>query len=152
MQGARLTASCFADSGIDTTLLTDNMVAYAMSSGLIDVFTSAADTVCCDGTIANKVGSLQIAILAQHYGIPYYVTGKPDQGKETGKDIVVEMRDPSQVLNFMGLKTTVPGVKAIYPAFDVVPPHLISGIVTDRGVFVPEAIKNYFRDGNKNFY
>lgn len=152
MQGARLTASCFADSGIDTTLLTDNMIAYAMSSGLIDVFTSAADTVCCDGTIANKVGSLQIAILAQHYGIPYYVTGKPDQGKETGKDIVVEMRDPSQVLNFMDLKTTVPGVKAIYPAFDIVPPHLISGIVTDRGVFVPEAIKDYFRDGNTRFY
>ena len=62
------------------------------------------------------------------------------------------MRDPSQVLNFMDLKTTVPGVKAIYPAFDIVPPHLISGIVTDRGVFVPEAIKDYFRDGNTRFY
>lgn len=152
LQGARLTASCFADSGIDTTLLTDNMIAYAMSTGMIDVFTSAADTVCCDGTIANKVGSLQIAILAKHYGIPYYVTGRPDQGKETGKDIVVEMREPDQVLSFMGIKTTVPGVKAIYPAFDIVPAHLISGIVTDRGVYVPGAIGSYFQNGNQQFY
>lgn len=152
MQGARLTASCFADSGIDTTVLTDNMIASAMSAGLIDIFTSAADTICCDGTVANKVGSLQIGLLAKHYGIPYYVTGRPDSGKKTGNDIVLEMRDPAQVLRFMGMKTTVEGVKAIYPAFDIVPPHLISGIVTDKGVFVSHLIGDYFKDGSKRFY
>lgn len=152
MQGARLTASCFASSGIETTVLTDNMIAYAMESGLIDVFTSAADTVCTDGTIANKVGSLQIAILAKHYGIPYYVTGTPDRGKSSRKDIVIEMRDASQVLNYRGIKTTLDGVQAIYPAFDIVPPHLISGIVTDKGVFVPHALKDYFHGSVKQFY
>ncbi len=152
MQGARLTASCFASSGIETTVLTDNMIAYAMESGLIDVFTSAADTVCIDGAIANKVGSLQIAILAKYYGIPYYVTGTPDRGKASRKDIVIEMRDASQVLNYQGTKTTLDGVKAIYPAFDIVPPHLISGIVTDKGVFVPYALKDYFKGSVKQFY
>lgn len=152
MQGARLTASCFASSGIETTVLTDNMIAYAMDSGLIDVFTSAADTVCRDGCIANKVGSLQIAVLAKHYGIPYYVTGTPDRDKASRKDIVIEMRDASQVLNYRGLKTTLDGVKAIYPAFDIVPAHLISGVVTDKGVFVPYTLNDYFMGSVKQFY
>lgn len=152
MQGARLTASCFASAGIETTVLTDNMIAYAMDSGLIDVFTSAADTVCRDGYIANKVGSLQIALLAKHYGIPYYVTGTPDRDKLSHNDIVIEMRDTSQVLNYRGLKTTLDHVKAIYPAFDIVPPHLISGIVSDKGVYVPYAINDYFAGGVRQFY
>lgn len=152
MQGARLTASCFQSSGIETTVLTDNMIAYAMDSGLIDVFTSAADTVCRDGCIANKVGSLQIAVLAKHYGIPYYVTGTPDRDKVSRKDIVIEMRDASQVLNYRGLKTTLDGVKAVYPAFDIVPPHLISGVVTDKGVFVPYTLNDYFNGSVKQFY
>lgn len=152
MQGARLTASCFAQSGIDTTVLTDNMIAYAMDKGLIDVFTSAADAISMDGTIANKIGSLQMALLAKYYGIPYYVTGMPDRGKPSGRDIVVEMRDASQVLNYRGMRTAVEGVKAIYPAFDVVPPHLISGIVTDKGVFVPGAVSDYYKTESKAFY
>lgn len=152
MQGARLTASCFAQSGIDTTVLTDNMIAYAMDKGRIDLFTSAADTISMDGTIANKIGSLQIALLAKYYGIPYYVTGMPDKGKPSGCDIVVEMRDASQVLNYQGMQTAVEGVKAIYPAFDVVPPHLISGIVTDKGVFVPGAVADYYKTESSTFY
>lgn len=152
MQGARLTASCFASSGIDTTVLTDNMIAYAMDAGLIDVFTSAADTVCRDGHIANKVGSLQIAILAKHFGIPYYVTGTPDRDKKAKSDIVIEMRAPSQVLAYRGLKTTLPETKAIYPSFDIVPPHLISGVVTDKGVYVPYALNDYFEGEFKQFY
>ncbi|MDO4488198.1 MAG: s-methyl-5-thioribose-1-phosphate isomerase [Eubacteriales bacterium] len=152
MQGARLTASCFADAGIDTTLLTDNMIAYAMNEGLIDIFTSAADTICLDGTIANKVGSMQIAILADHFGIPYYVTGVPDKDKPSGSDIVIEMRDPKQCLEFMGIHHTLDTVKALYPAFDIVPPELITGIVTDRGVFKEGVIADYFKDSTEAFY
>lgn len=152
MQGARLTASCFAQSGIDTTVLTDNMIAYAMDKGRIDLFTSAADAISMDGTIANKIGSLQMALLAKYYGIPYYVTGMPDKGKPSGRDIVVEMRDASQVLNYRGMQTAVEGVKAIYPAFDVVPPHLISGIVTDKGIFVPGAVADYYKTESSTFY
>ena len=103
------------------------MVAYSMEREGIDLFTSAADTIARDGHIANKIGTFQMAILAKYFGIPYYVTGIPDQDKHGKDDIVIEMRDPAQVLSYRDIPNTVPEVKAIYPSFDVVPPHLISG-------------------------
>ncbi len=152
LQGARLTSSCFAQMGFDTTVITDNMVAYAMQHEGIDFFTSAADTIARDGHIANKIGTFQIAILAKHFGIPYFVTGIPDQDKTSKQDIVIEMRDPSQVLSYRGVSNTVPEVKAIYPSFDVVPPHLISGVVTDQGVYAPYVLNHYFDQQVKAFY
>lgn len=152
MQGARLTSSCFAEMGFDTTVLTDNMIAYAMQHEDISLFTSAADAIARDGHIANKVGTFQIAILAKYFGIPYYVTGIPDREKHTGDDIVIEMRDPEQVLRYRGIQNTLPQVKAIYPAFDVVPPHLISGAVTDKGIYVPYLLDRYFDGDEKPFY
>lgn len=152
LQGARLTSSCFAQMGFDTTVITDNMVAYSMERERIDVFTSAADSIARDGHIANKIGTFQIAILAKYFGIPYYVTGVPDKDKHTKDDIVIEMRDPSQVLSYRDIPNTVEGVKAIYPSFDVVPPHLISGVVTDKGVYVPYTLDHYFDSDVKVFY
>ena len=152
LQGARLTASCFAQMGFDTTVITDNMVAYAMEREGIDLFTSAADSIARDGHIANKIGTFQIAILAKYFGIPYFVTGIPDSDKMSGKDIVIEMRDPTQVLSYRGISNTVPEVKAIYPSFDVVPPHLISGVVTDQGVYAPYVLNHYFDQQVKAFY
>ena len=152
LQGARLTSSCFAQMGFDTTVITDNMVAYSMERGLIDVFSSAADTIARSGHIANKIGTFQIAILAKHFGVPYYVTGIPDQDKMGRDDIVIEMRDPSQVLRYRDIPNTLPEVKAIYPSFDVVPPHLISGVVTDKGVYVPHMLNTYFDTEAKQFY
>lgn len=152
LQGARLTSSCFAQMGFDTTVITDNMVAYAMEREGIDLFTSAADSIARDGYIANKIGTFQIAILAKYFGVPYYVTGIPDEGKMTKDDIVIEMRDPKQVLSYRGIPNTLPEVKAIYPSFDVVPPHLISGVVTDQGVFAPEDLNRYFTKQVKAFY
>ena len=152
LQGARLTSSCFAQMGFDTTVITDNMVAYSMEREHIDVFTSAADSIARDGHIANKIGTFQIAILAKYFGIPYYVTGVPDKDKHTTDDIVIEMRDPSQVLSYRDIPNTVEGVKAIYPSFDVVPPHLISGVVTDKGVYVPYTLDHYFDSDVKVFY
>lgn len=152
LQGARLTSGCFAQMGFDTTVITDNMVAYAMEREGIGLFTSAADTIARDGHIANKIGTFQIAILAKYFGIPYYVTGIPDQDKHSKDDIVIEMRDPQQVLSYRGIPNTVPEVKAIYPSFDVVPPHLISGVVTDKGVYVPYLLDHYFDSDVKKFY
>ena len=152
LQGARLTSSCFGEMGFDTTVVTDNMIAYSMQHEGIDLFTSAADSIARDGHIANKIGTFQIAILAKYFGIPYYVTGIPDRDKHTKDDIVIEMRDPSQVLSYRGIQNTVPEVKAIYPSFDVVPPHLISGAVTDKGVFVPYLLDRYFDSDYKAFY
>ena len=152
LQGARLTASCFAEAGFDTTVLTDNMVAYAMQHEGIDLFTSAADTIARDGHIANKVGTLQMAILAGYFHIPYYVTGIPDRDKMSEKDIVIEMRDPEEVLRYRGIPNCLPQVKAVYPAFDVVPPALISGVVTDRGLYAPSGLERYFEGEVREFY
>ena len=152
LQGARLTASCCKDMGFDTTIITDNMVAYAMENKNIGLFTSAADTIARDGHIANKIGTYQIAILAKYFKVPYYVTGIPDKDKMSVKDIIIEERDPKLVLEFQGVPHTLNGVKAIYPSFDITPPHLISGIVTDKRTYVPYEINNYFDTETKQFY
>lgn len=152
LQGARLTASCAADMGFDTTVITDNMVAYTMQHEHIDLFTSAADTIACDGHIANKIGTFQIALLAEHFGVPYYVTGIPDSDKKTISDIRIEQRDPAEALSFRGIRHTLPAVKAIYPAFDITPPNLIRGIVTDKGVYAPSELHAYFDAPQDRFY
>lgn len=152
LQGARLTASCFAEMGFDTTVVSDNMVAYTMQREGIDLFTSATDSIARDGYIANKVGTFQIAILADYFGIPYYVTGIPDRDKNSRDDIVIEMRDPSQVMTIHGIRHTLPQVKAIYPSFDIVPPELITGIVTDKGVFSSKNLGSYFDSDVREYY
>lgn len=152
LQGARLTSGCFAEMGFDTTVLTDNMIAWAMEKGMIDLFTSAADTMTLDGHIANKIGTFQIALLAKHFGLPYYVTGIPDRDKRTREDIVIEMRDPAQVLEYRGIRNCAPGVKALYPAFDITPPELVTGAVTDRGIFTPAGLYRYFDGVDRDFY
>lgn len=147
-QGARLTATCFAEMGFDTTILTDNMIAYAMKYEKINIFTSAADTITKKGYIANKVGTYQIAILAKEFAIPYYVTGIPDIDKYDENDINIEMRDSSLVLgNHTHIKS-----KAIYPSFDITPPHLISGIVTDLGIYSAFDLESYFKNELNRFY
>ena len=152
LQGARLTSSCFAEMGFDTTVVTDNMIAYSMQNECLSLFTSAADSIARDGYIANKIGTFQIAILAKYFGVPYYVTGIPDADKHSKDDIVIEMRDPGQVLCYRGIQNALPQVKAIYPSFDVVPPHLISGVVTDKGVYVPHILNDYFDSEVSKFY
>ena len=152
LQGAKLTASCGVDMGFDTTVISDNMVAYAMQQEPIRVFTSAADSIARDGHIANKVGTYQIAILAQHHEIPYFVTGIPDQDKHHVKDIVIEQRDPELVMRMHGIKHVAEGVKALYPSFDITPPSLISGVVTDKGVFSPYDLARYFDSPVQRFY
>lgn len=151
-QGARLTATVCRDMGFDVTVITDNMPAYVMQQEHIDLFTCAADAICLDGYVVNKVGTFQIAIAANYMGIPTFVTGAPDIGHATKDTVRIEQRDGEFVLQAMGVRTAAAGVKGYYPAFDVTPPHLISGIVTDRGVFSPFDLHRYFSDGGKGEY
>ncbi|MBR4074033.1 MAG: s-methyl-5-thioribose-1-phosphate isomerase, partial [Firmicutes bacterium] len=151
-QGARLTASVAKDMGFDVTLITDNMPAYAIQNEKIDVFTSAADVICQDGHVVNKVGTFQIAIVAKYMGIPYFVTGAPDLGHPTVESTHIEMRDPDFVLQAMGVRTAMEGVKGYYPSFDITPPHLVSGVVTDAGIFSPYDLRRYFEEGNGGEY
>ena len=151
-QGARLTATVCRDMGFDVTVITDNMPAFVMEREHVDLFTCAADAICLDGYVVNKVGTLQIAICANHFGIPTFVTGAPDIGHETKDTVKIEMRDPEFTLQAMGVRTAAQGVKGYYPAFDMTPPHLISGIVTDRGVFSPFDLHRYFAGGGAGEY
>ena len=142
-QGSRLTATVCRDMGFDVTVITDNMPAAVMKNEGVDIFTSAADVICCDGHVVNKVGTYQIAIAAKYHGIPYYVSGAPDQGHRAVDSVKIEMRDPSEVLQAMGTPTANQYVKGYYPAFDITPPELVTGVVTDQGVFSPYKLADY---------
>ena len=130
--------------GFDVTLITDNMPAFVMKNEGIDLFTSAADAICVDGHVVNKVGTYQIAIAAKYHGIPYFVSGKPEIDHPTIQSVNIEMRDPDFVLQAMGVRTAAQGVKGYYPAFDITPPHLVSGVVTDKGIYSPYDLARYF--------
>ncbi len=151
-QGARLTATVCKDMGFDVTVITDNMPAYVMQREHVDVFTSAADAICMDGHVVNKVGTFQIAIAAKYMGIPYYVTGAPDMVHPTIDTVKIELRDPSFVLEAMGVKTAADGVKGYYPAFDITPPALVSGVVTDMGILCPYDLQRYVKNGSGGEY
>lgn len=142
-QGARLTASVACDMGFDTTVITDNMPAYTMKMKKVDVFTSAADVITMDGHIVNKVGTFQIALAASYWGIPYFATGTPNTAHPDMSSVKIELRDPNLVTESMGQKHTLAGVKGYYPAFDVTPPKLVDGIVTDKGIFSPYHLEAY---------
>lgn len=145
LQGARLTASVAAQQGCRATVITDNMPGMILSRERVDLFTSAADAICMDGTVVNKVGTFQIALCAEHFGVPYLVTGAPDRHKPDAASVQIEYRDGSAVLEHCGVRVTYPGVEGLYPAFDVTPPELVSGYVTDRGVFTAHTLPQYFR-------
>lgn len=146
-QGARLTATVCCEMGFDVTVITDNMPAFVMQHEHVDLFTSAADAICMDGNVVNKVGTFQIAIAAKHLGVPYYVTGAPDLVHPTVDTVSIEFRDPRFVLEAMGQKTARDGVKGYYPAFDITPPELVTGVVTDRGIFDPKDLRRYAEGG-----
>ncbi|MBQ6389082.1 MAG: S-methyl-5-thioribose-1-phosphate isomerase [Mogibacterium sp.] len=148
-QGSRLTASVIYDMGFDVTVITDNMPAAVMKNEGIDLFTSAADVICGDGHVVNKVGTYQIAIAAKYHGIPYYVTGAPDQGHPVVDTVKIEMRDPSFVLQAMGTPTANQNVKGYYPSFDITPPELVAGVVTDQGIFSPYKLSDYIMEPGK---
>ena len=150
-QGARLTATVCHDMGFDVTVITDNMPATVMKNEKVDVFTSAADAISLDGYVVNKVGTFQIAIVAKYMGVPYFVTGAPDPGHPTIDTVTIEMRDPEFVLQAMGQRTAAQGVKGYYPSFDITPPHLVSGVVTDSGIYAPYDLHRYFVNGDGEF-
>lgn len=142
-QGARLTATVCQQMGFETTVITDNMPAWIMQREGIDVFTCAADAICLDGWVVNKIGTLQIAVCAAYMGIPFYVTGIPDEGHPTKDTVRIEYRNPELVLQAMGVRTAAEGVKGCYPSFDMTPPELITGVVTDLGIYTPGYLRTY---------
>jgi len=126
LQGARLTAWELKEAGFEVTVIADNMVAQVMSEGKISKVVVGADNLAQNGDIANKIGTYQIAILAKHFNIPFYVVCPPPSSAKTGKDIKIEIRPQEELLNFCGVCIAPKGVKGYYPAFDVTPNELIT--------------------------
>jgi methylthioribose-1-phosphate isomerase len=137
LQGARLTAWELQRCGIPMTLITDTAAGSLMARGLVDVILVGADRIAANGDVANKVGTYQLAILARHHRIPFYVAAPlstVDAGTARGTDIVIEDRDPEEVTALMGLTIAPAGTPSVNPAFDVTPAELVTAIITDRGV------------------
>ncbi len=139
LQGARLTAFELAENGIDVTLQCDNMAASVMSKGVVKAVFVGADRVAANGDTANKIGTLGVAIIAKHYGVPFYVCAPfstIDFDCESGDDIVIEQRSAYEVSDMHYVaKMTHKDAKINNPAFDVTPNSLITGIITEKGIF-----------------
>ena len=151
LQGARLSAFELAADGVDTTVICDNMASQVMKNGWVDVVFVGCDRVAANGDACNKIGTSGLAILAKHYGIPFYVLGPTstiDMRISSGDDIVIEQRKPEEVTEMWYEKRMAPeGVKVYNPAFDVTDHELITGIVTEHGVAYPpytESLKKLF--------
>jgi methylthioribose-1-phosphate isomerase len=151
LQGARITAWELLEAGIPATLITDNMAAFVMSRGKVDLVIVGADRVAQNGDSANKIGTLGVAVLAKEFGVPFYVAAPLstiDRGTPDGSRIPIEERDPREVTHAFGKQTAPSGIKVYNPAFDVTPAKYIKGIITERGILGPpydESIDGAFR-------
>ena len=141
LQGARLTAYELNRAGVDVTLICDNMASSVMQKGWVQAVIVGCDRIAANGDIANKIGTSGVAILARHYGIPFYVLGPTstiDMQCPDGKSIVIEERDPAEVTEMWYMHRMAPkDVKIFNPAFDVTPNELITAIITEKGIFNP---------------
>ncbi|MCX5712144.1 MAG: S-methyl-5-thioribose-1-phosphate isomerase, partial [Candidatus Omnitrophica bacterium] len=126
LQGARLTAWELKKSGFDVTVIADNMVAFVLSEGKVNKVIVGADHLTKNGDIANKIGTYQIALLAKHFSVPFYVICPPPSSFSSGKDIKIEIRPEAELLEFCKVRLAPKGVKGYYPAFDVTPSELIT--------------------------
>ena len=138
LQGARLTAFELERAGVDCTLICDNMASIVMSEGKVNAIFAGCDRVARNGDVANKVGTSGLAILARHYGIPFYIFGPSttiDMECASGADIKIELRKPEEIKEMFYKKPMAPeNVKCYNPAFDVTSNDLITAIITEKGI------------------
>jgi methylthioribose-1-phosphate isomerase len=137
LQGLRLTAWELAKDDIPVTVITDNMAGHIMKSGKVDAVVVGADRIAANGDTANKIGTYMVAVLANEHGIPFYVAAPLttlDLSLSSGEQIPIEERDPIEITHIRGQQIAPDGINVHNPAFDVTPHHLITAIVTDKGV------------------
>ena len=147
LQGARLTAYELQRAGIDCTLICDNMASLVMKQGKINACFVGCDRVARNGDTANKIGTSGVAILAKHYGIPFYVLGPSSTIDFTcpdGDHIPIELRDGAEIKeNFFSKPSSLPEVKCYNPALDVTDHELITAIVTEKGICYPPFAESF---------
>jgi len=156
LQGARLTSLELSRAGIDVTLICDNMASIVMKNGWVQACFVGCDRVAANGDFANKIGTSGVAILARHYGIPFYTLGPAstiDMACPTGADIRIELRDPDEIKQMWYREPMAPqAVKCYNPSFDVTDHQLLTAIVTDRGIVYPpfeDNLKKLFAQGKR---
>lgn len=140
LQGARLTAWELMTNNIDVTLICDNAAAYVMKKGLVDCVIVGADRITLNGDTANKIGTYNVAVLAEKHSIPFYVAAPYstfDFSIKDGDSIPIEERNQEEIVNGFGKRTAPKDVRVFNPAFDVTPNSLISAFITEVGVFYP---------------
>jgi methylthioribose-1-phosphate isomerase len=149
LQGSRLTAWELMQDGIPVTLITDNMAGTLMGQGKIHLCVVGADRITANGDVANKIGTYSVAVLAHAHGIPFYVAAPSstvDLATPSGDQIPIEQRDPREVTHVRGKEAIAPdGVEVFNPAFDVTPARLITGIITEKGIFKPSELADRMR-------
>ena len=149
-QGSRLTAFELKHDGFDVSLIPDTAVGYSMAGGLVDRVVVGADRILRTGHVFNKIGTYQVATMARQHGIPFYVAAPLstfDMESDPG-DVIIEMRSGSEVTGTGDKRTAPDGISVINPAFDMTPPGLITGIITEGGVAaapLEEGIKELFQ-------
>ena len=148
-QGSRLTAFELKHDGIDVSLIPDTAVGYTMANGLVNGVIVGADRILQTGHVFNKIGTYQVATMAKQHNIPFYVAAPLSTFdlKSNPEDVTIEQRDSSEVTGIGDKKTAPDGIDVINPAFDMTPPELISGIITENGVAKPpfqQSIKELF--------
>ena len=151
LQGARLTSFELQKAGVDVTLICDNMASIVMKNGWVNACFVGCDRIAANGDFANKIGTSGVAILAKHYGIPFYTLGPTstiDMNCPTGDDIKIELRDPEEIKEkFYVEPMALKEVKCYNPAFDVTDHTLVTGIITEKGICYPpftESLKKLF--------
>jgi methylthioribose-1-phosphate isomerase len=143
LQGGRLTAWELQRDRIPVTLITDNMAAYFMGNGMVDLVVVGADRIAANGDTANKIGTYGVAIIAREHQVPFYVAAPCstiDFALDSGRKIPIEERDRQEVLTIGGQCIAPPEVAVYNPAFDVTPAKYITGIITEKGIFKPEEL------------
>ena len=149
LQGARLTSYELQKAGVPCTLICDNMASLVMKQGKVQACMVGCDRVALNGDAANKIGTSGVAILANYYGIPFYVLGPSttiDFSCPTGDDIQIEERDSSEIREmFYEKPVALPQVECFNPAFDVTDHQLITAIVTERGICRPPYRESFQR-------
>lgn len=148
-QGSRLTAFELHHDGIDVSLIPDTAVGYVMANKLVNKVVVGADRILRTGHVYNKIGTYQVALMARQHGIPFYVAAPLSTFdlKSNPEDVIIEQRKGTEVTQLGDKKTAPDGIGVINPAFDMTPPELISGIITEAGVAKPpleESIKKLF--------
>jgi methylthioribose-1-phosphate isomerase len=146
LQGAKLTAWECVQEGIPLTVITDSMAAHCMQRGMVDAVVVGADRIAANGDTANKIGTYNVALIAQAHGLPFFVAAPlstVDFKLSDGSKIPIEEREPEEIFQIGETVICPPGAEFYNPAFDVTPAELVTAIITEHGAIAPSQLAEF---------